>query len=286
MNAIWLARQLEEWREADPAAPAVSSRDIRQAGIPLDRLAGKAIDNIEFHRLWLEISNGHVVSDPFEDLSEETAGCESEIATAGILSGLEICRRLDSPEDSDSRLVLTPLLPQSIREAGIDVRLARQFITFKHSSTPAFDALEDRLPRTMHQVVEKAWGDSFVLHPGELVLAATMEYLVMPPDLVAQVVTRSSYGRLGLITATAIQVQPFSRGCITLELVNEGEMPLILSPGQRIAQLIFHSILCPIPRAFPHKYEYPTGPEFSKVRQDRDSRVLRGIRRRYQDIGR
>lgn len=53
----------------------------------------------------------------------------------------------------------------------------------------------------MQMAVEKAWGDVFHLHPGQLVLAATLEYLVMPPDLAAQVITRSSYGRLGLISA-------------------------------------------------------------------------------------
>jgi deoxycytidine triphosphate deaminase len=55
-------------------------------------------------------------------------------------------------------------------------------------------------------------GRSIHLHPNEMALGATLEYMALPPDLGAQVVTRSSYGRLGLITATAVQVHPYFHG--------------------------------------------------------------------------
>ena len=43
-----------------------------------------------------------------------------------------------------------------------------------------------------------------------------------------------------MIIATACNVDPGFKGCITLELVNSGEAPLVLYPGVRIAQLVFH----------------------------------------------
>lgn len=94
----------------------------------------------------------------------------------------------------------------------------------------------------MQSLIRKGWGESFYLHPGELVLAATLEYIVMPADLTAQVITRSSYGRLGLLSATAVQVHPDFHGCLTLELVNLGEMPLAITPGERVAQLMFFTM--------------------------------------------
>src|SRR5439155_26160938 len=85
--------------------------------------------------------------------------------------------------------------------------------------------------------------DQFIIHPGQLVLGATLEYLSLPKTVAASVEGRSSWGRLGLIIATACSVAPGFKGCITLELVNDGEVPLVLYPGVRIAQLIFHRTL-------------------------------------------
>ncbi|MCF6378175.1 dCTP deaminase [Nocardioides KLBMP 9356] len=161
----------------------------------------------------------------------------------------------------------------------MDVRLGREFITFQRTSTESFSAMRlDQEPREMQVAVEKDWGGAFVLHPGQLVLASTLEYLRLPGDLTAQVITRSSYGRLGLLSATAVQVQPRFVGCLTLELANLGQMPLTLVPGERIAQLVFtraHPASGPVPS----KYELPTGPQFSRVRQDPDLAVLRSMER-------
>jgi hypothetical protein len=52
----------------------------------------------------------------------------------------------------------------------------------------------------------------------------------------------STWGRLGLIVATAVGIQPNFAGTLTLELRNLGEAPLSLYPGQLIAQLFFHEV--------------------------------------------
>ena len=55
-------------------------------------------------------------------------------------------------------------------------------------------------------------------HPGQFVLGATLEDLRFPKkDLAADVVGRSSWGRVGLLVATAVMVQPGYRGTLTLE---------------------------------------------------------------------
>ena len=50
------------------------------------------------------------------------------------------------------------------------------------------------------------------------------------------------WGRLGVVVATAIGIQPGFRGIITLELGNLGDVPLILRPGRTIAQIFFHTV--------------------------------------------
>ena len=127
------------------------------------------------------------------------------------------------------------------------------------------------------------WGERFVLHPNELVLAATLEYIVLPNDLTGTITSRSTYGRLGLLTVTASQVQPGSANCITLELLNEGRTPLELSPGLRIAQLrLYHVDGVAESDVFKQseKYNGAVRPQFPKVRDDPDQPALRLLNQR------
>ena len=82
----------------------------------------------------------------------------------------------------------------------------------------------------------------FVLHPNQLILGATFEYLVVPRDLFCTIASRSSWGRLGLVIATASAIQPGFRGCLTLELANLSDSPIALYPGLSIGQLVFHHV--------------------------------------------
>jgi deoxycytidine triphosphate deaminase len=240
----------------------------------VDRLALKALDNLEFAQLWTR-GGGELVSiDKSDDPRHYQYG-------AGVLSGSEIRARLARVQNE---LVVTPLLDGSIRDASLDVRLSPSFIVFKHSATTVFDALrEDQNPRDMQEAVEKEWGERFILHPGELVLAATLEYLSLPTDLVGQVITRSSYGRLGLLSVTASQIQPGSCGVITLELVNLSRTPLALRAGQRVAQITFSSLEAPEAVPSSNTYRYPTGPEFSLAQNDWDNPMIIRIRETLRD---
>lgn len=240
----------------------------RRSKMPINRLAAKALDTIDFMELWREAGGKEVVLPP-----------ASIGPSLGVLSKPEIARRLVSK--AKDRLVVTPLLPSAIGAASVDLRLGNQFIVFERSNAAAFDALSlEQDPRSMQRLVRKHWGDVFHLHPGQLVLASTLEYLTLPADLSAQVITRSSYGRLGLLSATAVQVHPHYAGCLTLELVNLGEMPMIITPGERVAQLVLTSVGTPAPPPDEdEKYRLPTAPEFSKIRTDAESQVLRSLRR-------
>lgn len=254
INAVWLAIA----RETDK---------------PVNRLALKALDDLDFLALWSD-SGGEKVS---------AGSINSTPPLPGTLIESELSRRMAS--SGSDRFVVTPQLPGAIGGSGLDVRLGNKFIVFERTGSAGFDALDsDQDPRWMQAKVEKAWGDVFYLHPGELVLASTLEYLVLPGDLTAQVITRSSYGRLGLLSATAVQVHPHFAGCLTLELVNLGVMPMAITPGERVAQLVLSTTSgqAEDPLEVAGKYRYPTGPEFSKIRSDDESAVLRSMRDRFR----
>ncbi len=126
---------------------------------------------------------------------------------------------------SDDRLIVTPLLDRNqIGRGAIDLRLGTEFLLLRRIDQPGLNPATDSQDAidSMHERVLVPFGGEFWLHPRHFVLAATLEFLKMPSDLGAYVVGRSSWGRLGLIVATAVMVHPGFRGCLTLELVSYG----------------------------------------------------------------
>lgn len=147
-------------------------------------------------------------------------------------------------EDLKKRLVVTPLLLESqVGPGSIDLRLGNEFIVTHRGNLPYLDPGKSNMGlgekrRFEHKhYVER--GDPFYLHPQELVLAATLEYIRLPSNLSGYVTSRSSWGRAGLVIATAVAVHPGFTGTVTLELVNLGEVPLVLYPGLSVAQFVF-----------------------------------------------
>lgn len=117
-----------------------------------------------------------------------------------------------------------------------------------------------------------------MLHPQQFVLGSSLEHVSLPWDMLAYVIGRSSWGRLGLIIATATVVNPGYSGAITLEFTNVGEVPIPLYPGSRICQLVLHT-LNNIPSKGPKlsKYDVSTGPEFSKIYRDYEWDILKKL---------
>ena len=167
-----------------------------------------------------------------------------------VLSGAKLRQRLEM-KSLHKRLVVSPILDPKEQlnesQASIDVRLGCEFALVSPSAHGAIDELDH--PMTVKAPLRKLYrklyvplGDRFVIHPHQFILAQALEYLRLPLDMMAYVVGRSTWGRLGLTVATAVGVHPGFAGSLTLELRNLGEAPLALRPGQAIAQLFFHSV--------------------------------------------
>lgn len=187
--------------------------------------------------------------------------------------------RTEMKKDEDP-LVVTPLLDDSqIGAASIDVRLGTEFIVWRRCSMSSINPLRQRSEwhGLLHRSQERmrvSLFETFTLHPGELVLGSTLEYLSIPGRLMASVEGRSSWGRLGLIIATATTISPRFKGCLTLEIMNSGEVPLEVYPGLRIAQLVIHRTEGS--GAYRGRYNCPTGPEFTKAEEGWEGSVWCG----------
>jgi dCTP deaminase len=174
------------------------------------------------------------------------------------------------------RLVVTPLLDtDQIGTASIDLRLGTEFLIFQRALAGAVDPSSDEFQTQVSEMQDSLsvpFGKSLYLHPQQFVLGATLEFIRLPLTMGGYVLGRSSWGRVGLLIATAVMVQPGFAGSLTLELVNEGHSPIRLFPGVRIAQLALHSL----DKATRHagaatgKYKSPTGPQASKLADEQD----------------
>jgi len=128
--------------------------------------------------------------------------------------------------------------------ASVNIRLGTWFMAFRQGRLSLLDVKkldqpdESMMQTKMHYV---PFGGYFVLHPRSFVLGVTLEWLRMPNNRAGYVTSRSSWGRRGLIIATASGVHPGFSGCLTLELTNVGEAPIALYPGTDICQFFIHS---------------------------------------------
>jgi len=199
-----------------------------------------------------------------------------------ILSKDELTARIDKD------LFIEPLLSRDrqLGDASVDIRLGTHFIVTRMGGLSHFkpSELDEAEIRRLQERVSKSPGDIFVLHLRRLVLGCTLEYIALPRDLSALVLTRSRYGRIGLIVATAAFVHPGWKGCLTLELSNVADVPLELQCGATIAQLVvFHSKMVPlVTRDFPlDSLPFPTRPEFSRLGSENEKqeewKKLKGI---------
>lgn len=172
-----------------------------------------------------------------------------------LMQASEIVGRLRSKSlDATRRLIVTPEPNlDELAESGaasIDLRLGTWFVTLRPGRTEILDVLDPAKQEDSEQRLTKTFyvpfGSKFVLHPRSFVLAVTLEWLRMPSDWGGYVVGRSSWGRRGLIIATATGVHPRFTGCLTLELANVGEIPIGVRPGMSICQVFFHTTSTPV----------------------------------------
>ena len=207
-----------------------------------------------------------------------------------ILSGSVIRQRLyEWHDEPEQRLIVTPLLDPAKQpkegDASIDLRLGVRFTVRRRGRLSEVDTNDPQVDARFASAEHTYYvpiGSYFVLHPEYFVLGETLEYLRLPNDLAGYVVTRSSWGRHGLVIATAIGVHPAYCGVLTLELRNLADVPLLLYPGRRILQLFLHDVerLPGEQRTSPSTYEVgtqvssgllaPEAEEMARIKKFRD----------------
>jgi len=172
---------------------------------------------------------------------KQKASVEPVSLHSGVLTEQEILRRLNRKIKDPSSLKITPY-PKKFDKDSIDLRLGCCFFVPKAHRAPCFIP---GLSSTLHLYSEQyvPIGSYIVVPAHHTVLGATLEYIKLPFDVSGEILNKSSWARTFITIETAPWIHPLYRGCLTLEIANVSNTPVVLYPGVRIAQLILLSTM-------------------------------------------
>ena len=175
-----------------------------------------------------------------------------------ILSDKTISKMLE-----EKTLVIEPVTKEQIQPASVDIRLGNTFSVVDDSPSGVI---------TLGNKIEYKTivADTYLILPGQFVLATTMEYFELPDDLTAFVEGRSSLGRMGLFIQNAGWVDPGFKGEITLELYNANKCAIELKAGRRVGQLVFAKMDDSAMNPYNGKYQGQKGATGSRVFMESD----------------
>jgi dCTP deaminase len=157
-----------------------------------------------------------------------------------ILSDRDIKKALAS-----GRIKLTPApdFSTQLGSCSIDLRLGNEVRVFRPSKITHVDTQHMQAAQDIMEDLVIPEGEPLVLHPGDLVLATTLEWIEIADDLVGRIEGRSSLGRLGIIVhGTASIFDPGWKGKAVMELGNLGVVPVLLWPGMRVCAFTFEEL--------------------------------------------
>lgn len=157
------------------------------------------------------------------------------------MKGTPLCDREISALCAGTEPLIAPFVPRQegkpsygLGSFGYDLRLGSRFLVPEKGSgvildpkgTPAEAFRELACERTLE------------LPRGAFVLGESVEWFILPPDILGLAFGKSTYARCGLIV-NVTPLEPGWRGKLTMALINASPLPIRLHVGQGIAQVVF-----------------------------------------------
>jgi dCTP deaminase len=201
-------------------------------------------------------------------------------------AGLVLSDHSIREEIAAGRLVIEPFEDRFVQPASVDLRLGREFRVFRNYRLAHIDVKKEMPELTEVESIDEA--TPFILHPGEFVLAVTLERVEIPDHLVGRLDGKSSLGRLGLIVhSTAGFVDPGFQGRLTLELTNVANLPITLYYAMPVSQISFSRLTTPADKPYGagatgSKYQGQTGPEPSRYYLNYSQQPARPVSRPHR----
>jgi len=139
---------------------------------------------------------------------------------------------------SRGHLKIDPYDPSLVQPNSLDIRLGNHFVWYR----AGIAVIDPYSKESVTADVEETHADSFILNPGQFILAETLERIELPDNVVATIEGKSSIARLGItLHQTGGWIDAGFCGTITLEMANVNARPVRLYAGMPIGQLVFYT---------------------------------------------
>src|SRR3989344_4429969 len=187
-----------------------------------------------------------------------------------ILSDKDLKAKLDNGE---IKIAPMPDLEVALGPMSIDLRRGHQFMVYTRTEQPYIDVKQPETLENLTSLVNMNNDEPFTIHPGEFVLATTLESVEIPNNFAGRLEGRSSLGRLGIVIhSTAGKFDPGWKGNLVLEISNIGLVPVRIYPEMRICQLLFEELSSettqPYTQRKSSKYKNQDNPIGSRITSD------------------
>lgn len=176
-----------------------------------------------------------------------------------VLSDVDIFNAIKKRE-----IVIKSFRRANVQPASIDLVLGSNFLVLDYYHS------KGGVIRFNERPIYQERKGVFILPPKEFVLGTTLEYVILSPNITANVQGRSSIGRRGLFIQNAGWIDPGFEGNLTLEFFNANSLPIELKPGMRICQLILEYTVSPVKNPYRGKYSGQRGTTGSRSYQDKE----------------
>ena len=137
----------------------------------------------------------------------------------------------------DEKITIRDFDIARLQPVSYDILLGNKFIITEPEKTSYVDPVKKIFPKTREIIIPD--GENFILHPGISILGVSLDYFGSKEYLI-QLSGKSSLAQIGLLVHnTAGIINPGHYLNITLELCNLNNVPIVLRPKMKIAQLLF-----------------------------------------------
>ena len=166
-----------------------------------------------------------------------------------ILSDFDLINYIKS-----GRLVVEPFSEDIVRENGLDLRIGDEICVLKETNN-VLDPYASDVDLSSFYTCFKS--DEFIFEPRKIYLATSVEYIKVPPELMAFVELRSTFARMGLSIPPTIIDGGFE-GQITIE-IHTSTFPIKIKKNTRFLHIVFSKVSTPIQKPYSGRYQRQRG---------------------------
>lgn len=128
------------------------------------------------------------------------------------------------------------VISYGVSSYGYDIRAGYEWKLFTNMQTAIVDPKKPSEKSFVNCM--PLHGDTVIIPPNSYALTSSVEEFHMPPDVMAICLGKSTYARVG-ISINCTPLEPGWKGYLTIEVANCTPCPVMVYPGEGIAQLIF-----------------------------------------------